>query len=386
MVLCYRYQMSSNTGISGTTMTTHALRRRPPPRARRVPALEPRSGQAAGARHSGRAAAARGRPAPRGGRADRRHQRHLVHLAGAGATDQPVGPCPRRPWREPFGSILRDVLISSSLPVQISGRPRFNSNPRLERATRSRRFRGLAPHPAYVTNARFDILAWNEPAVRLLGDFGATRRRSANLIHLLFIDPAWRSLFADWRDVAQMTVAQFRASTARLSSDPEFSEIRHGGRARQCGFCHALAIARGRGSRSPGRSGCITLRQGGWLSTSRAFTPTARMTTSVSRSTRRPTPTPPSGLPRSSRPSPTRARRATPEGRRSHRPRRTGSSRELRRIVSSAGRASRRWFRAGEARGPRNRDRRRPFSRQRRRSAHGPGRNPAPARLRDRNR
>jgi transcriptional regulator with XRE-family HTH domain len=85
--------------------------------------------------------------------------------------------------------------------------------------------RDLAPHPAYVTNARFDILAWNGPAVRLLGHFGRHAPAERNLIHLLFIDPAWRSLFVDWRDVAQMTVAQFRASTARLSSDPEFAKF-----------------------------------------------------------------------------------------------------------------------------------------------------------------
>jgi hypothetical protein len=85
--------------------------------------------------------------------------------------------------------------------------------------------KGLAPHPAYVTNAYLDVLAWNEPAARLLGDFAAHVPADRNLIRLLFVNLAWRSLFVDWQDVARMTVAQFRAGTARFASDPETAKF-----------------------------------------------------------------------------------------------------------------------------------------------------------------
>jgi transcriptional regulator with XRE-family HTH domain len=52
---------------------------------------------------------------------------------------------------------------------------------------------GLAPHPAYATNVRGDVIAWNAPAARLLGDFAAPG--CGNLLRRLFLDPAWRRLF-----------------------------------------------------------------------------------------------------------------------------------------------------------------------------------------------
>src|SRR5690349_15148506 len=43
---------------------------------------------------------------------------------------------------------------------------------------------GLAPHPAYVTNERLDVIAWNPPAAMLLGDFARIAPERRNLIHL----------------------------------------------------------------------------------------------------------------------------------------------------------------------------------------------------------
>jgi transcriptional regulator with XRE-family HTH domain len=50
---------------------------------------------------------------------------------------------------------------------------------------------------AYVLNGRWDVLAWNEAAVRLLGDFAALPTADRNILRMIFLWPHWRSLFVD---------------------------------------------------------------------------------------------------------------------------------------------------------------------------------------------
>jgi transcriptional regulator with XRE-family HTH domain len=83
---------------------------------------------------------------------------------------------------------------------------------------------GLA-QPAYVLNGRWDLLAWNEAAVRLLGDFAALPMDDRNILRLIFLWPHWRSLFVDWECLAESVVAQFRAETARHSGAPELLQL-----------------------------------------------------------------------------------------------------------------------------------------------------------------
>jgi transcriptional regulator with XRE-family HTH domain len=79
--------------------------------------------------------------------------------------------------------------------------------------------RGLAPHPAYMVDPHWDVVAWNEPAARLFGDFGKIEPTARNILELLFLDLTWRALFADWAVVAEAAVGQYRASTVHLRDD-----------------------------------------------------------------------------------------------------------------------------------------------------------------------
>jgi transcriptional regulator with XRE-family HTH domain len=85
--------------------------------------------------------------------------------------------------------------------------------------------RGLSPHPAYAVNARWDALAWNDAAARVLGDFGAPGQPHGNVLTRLFLDSNWRVLFADWGTVATSAVHQFRGSTAALWGDEGFENF-----------------------------------------------------------------------------------------------------------------------------------------------------------------
>ncbi len=82
---------------------------------------------------------------------------------------------------------------------------------------------GLAPHPAYAINARWDVLAWNQPAAIVFDGFAQLAAGERNIMHRLLFDPGWRRLFAAWESIVESAVAQFRASTVHLAADPELA-------------------------------------------------------------------------------------------------------------------------------------------------------------------
>jgi transcriptional regulator with XRE-family HTH domain len=71
--------------------------------------------------------------------------------------------------------------------------------------------------PAMVINTRFDVLAWNEMLVALIGDLSSTPARRRNMLHWLFGDMGLCTL--DKQDLARMCVADLRAS-GRYPDDP----------------------------------------------------------------------------------------------------------------------------------------------------------------------
>jgi transcriptional regulator with XRE-family HTH domain len=77
---------------------------------------------------------------------------------------------------------------------------------------------GAAPayFPAYVVNAYWDAVAWNEIACRVFMDFAALPPRERNLLRFMFTKPLARRLYADWEGTARYTLALFRASTGRV--------------------------------------------------------------------------------------------------------------------------------------------------------------------------
>lgn len=77
----------------------------------------------------------------------------------------------------------------------------------------------LATTPAYVRDRRFDVLLANKAAMKLAPMYHPGR----NLVRDVFRDPAARTLFPDWPDIARQTVAALRA-TADLS-DPRTAAL-----------------------------------------------------------------------------------------------------------------------------------------------------------------
>jgi transcriptional regulator with XRE-family HTH domain len=83
----------------------------------------------------------------------------------------------------------------------------------------------LTLQPAYVLGRRWDVLAWNRAAEILFGGYQTLDRDERNIMHRLFADAAHRLLLADWEAVARVSLAMFRADSARYAGDPDFERL-----------------------------------------------------------------------------------------------------------------------------------------------------------------
>jgi transcriptional regulator with XRE-family HTH domain len=79
--------------------------------------------------------------------------------------------------------------------------------------------------PAYVTNARWDAVAWNEVACRVFMDFEALPVRDRNLLRFMFADGRTCQLYEDWEGAARRMLAIFRASTGRYVGETWLTEL-----------------------------------------------------------------------------------------------------------------------------------------------------------------
>ena len=83
----------------------------------------------------------------------------------------------------------------------------------------------LDPSPAFIANARFDILAWNRGAALFYGDLGRFPTADRNVLWLMFTSSDIRALSEDWEQEAAYTVALFRAGTGEHVLDPSVSSL-----------------------------------------------------------------------------------------------------------------------------------------------------------------
>ena len=84
---------------------------------------------------------------------------------------------------------------------------------------------GFEPAPAYAISARFDVLAHNRAARLLFGNLDPGPSGPANLMHLGFTDPRWRTLVADWEQEAARHVAMYRAAMSIHLDDPAWTAL-----------------------------------------------------------------------------------------------------------------------------------------------------------------
>ncbi|MFJ8825571.1 helix-turn-helix transcriptional regulator [Streptomyces sp. NPDC102467] len=79
--------------------------------------------------------------------------------------------------------------------------------------------------PAFVTNHRLDVVAWNALGAELMGGLGDPSRRDPNNARFLFLDPAARALHPAWETRAAEAVGQLRVSAARYPGDAALTAL-----------------------------------------------------------------------------------------------------------------------------------------------------------------
>ena len=78
----------------------------------------------------------------------------------------------------------------------------------------------MEPAPAYVLGPRWEFLAWNQAQARLYPMIERLAEQDRNLLWVIFAEPSARELLVDWPAQARRILAEFRAGTATLRTDP----------------------------------------------------------------------------------------------------------------------------------------------------------------------
>lgn len=83
----------------------------------------------------------------------------------------------------------------------------------------------LDPHPAYLLDAHWNLVAWNRAEAGLIGDPARLPVEERNLLRLMFTDPLLRTLVVDWHGQARHLLAQFRADAEGRVGDPGLERL-----------------------------------------------------------------------------------------------------------------------------------------------------------------
>jgi transcriptional regulator with XRE-family HTH domain len=85
--------------------------------------------------------------------------------------------------------------------------------------------KALHPIPAYVRNARLDILAWNDAIADHFVDYGSLQPHERNTLRLLFLYIPYRTQILDWEENARGMISVFRASRAQAQDKAPFDSL-----------------------------------------------------------------------------------------------------------------------------------------------------------------
>ncbi|GCE29754.1 transcriptional regulator [Dictyobacter alpinus] len=83
----------------------------------------------------------------------------------------------------------------------------------------------LGSCPAYLVDRRLNVVAWNESACRVIGDFKNRSERARNVVWFTFMLPSSRKRFVHWERTARSCIAHFRALSDWYPNDRWVAEL-----------------------------------------------------------------------------------------------------------------------------------------------------------------
>lgn len=81
--------------------------------------------------------------------------------------------------------------------------------------------------PAYIMDSHWNVVAWNELAATIFGDFSLLSTYERNIVYMMFCNQEYMTLFEDWEFHAKGIIARFHAAMAKHIDDPWFSGFVH---------------------------------------------------------------------------------------------------------------------------------------------------------------
>jgi PAS domain-containing protein len=73
--------------------------------------------------------------------------------------------------------------------------------------------------PSLVTDQRWNVIAWNEAACQIFGDFSSMNDRQRNIVWAMFTDKKYKQLFIDWDLHAKGLLGRFRSTCGQYIED-----------------------------------------------------------------------------------------------------------------------------------------------------------------------
>ncbi len=83
----------------------------------------------------------------------------------------------------------------------------------------------MAHLPAFATDHRLDVVAWNGLGAELIGGLGDPGRRDRNQARYLFLDAASRTVHPEWEARAAEAVGQLRVAAGRYPGDTRLTAL-----------------------------------------------------------------------------------------------------------------------------------------------------------------
>lgn len=112
------------------------------------------------------------------------------------------------------------ILASQSIPQRVSPTENGSISPALQHILDR-----MGNYPAYISDKRWNVIAWNASACAIFGDFSRMTELERNILWRMFMFEEYRSNFVNWREMAQTVLAQFRSRYARYAVDPWYQEL-----------------------------------------------------------------------------------------------------------------------------------------------------------------